>query len=179
MERIKDKEMASDWDWKVLDEWEIIDMVVSSIEEEKWANLSDKKNTHVWPRELYDWPDEKAKKLKLTKVQYAFIQNYLATGNATQALRDAKGSIGEYDGQQAALMKNNTRINMYIQDTAMECAEIQFEQIIKNPKAPMAVRSQAIIDRLNRAWVWVKEDDTKWNLFVWNMTITIDKWEND
>lgn len=175
MERIKDKEMGSDWDWKVLDEWEIIEMVVSSIEEEKWVNLSDKKNTHVWPRELYDWPDEKAKKLKLTKVQYAFIQNYLATGNATQALRDAKGSIGEYDWQQAALMKNNTRINMYIQDTAMECAEIQFEQIIKNPKAPAAVRNDAIKDRLNRAGVGVKDEDDKPNMFVGNMTITIEQ----
>ena len=144
---------------------------------EEWEVIDDKvKNAHTWPRDLYDWDDERAKKLKLTKVQYDFVQSYLATGNATQALRDAKwGDIGEYGVQQAAQMKNNTRINLYIQDTAMECAEIQFEQIIKNPKAPMAVRNDAIKDRLTRAGVGVDKNEEKGNMFVGNMTITIEQ----
>jgi len=143
---------------------------------EEWEVIEDKtKNTHTWPRDLYDWDDERAKKLKLTKVQYDFVQSYLATGNATQALRDAKWwDIGEYGVQQAAQMKNNTRINLYIQDTALECSQIQFEQIIKNPKAPFSVRNDAIKDRLTRAWVWVQKEEEKGNMFVGNMTITIE-----
>jgi len=100
---------------------------------------------------MYEGNDERAKKLKLTKVQYDFVQNYLATGNATQALRDAKGEISKYDPQKASDMKDNTRINLYIQQTAMECAEIQFNEIIKNQKAPFSVRNDAIKDRLTRA----------------------------
>lgn len=179
MENIDEKQVDVASGWQKAEVYDGLEgeVVVTSADSEKWTDLDDKRRPHVWPRELYDWPDEKAKKLGLTKVQYAFIQNYMATGNATQSFRDAKwGDIREYDGQQAAQMKNNTRINMYIQDTAMECAEIQFEQIIKNPKAPMAVRSDAIKDRLNRAWIWVQKDDNDWkNMFVWQMTITIEK----
>lgn len=143
---------------------------------EESIEIIDSSNYHTWPREMYEWPDEIAKKLKLTKVQYEFVQKYLATGNATQALRDAKGwDIKENDNKIAYSMKNNTRINQYIQETAMECAEIQFEQIIRNPKAPMAVRNDAIKDRLNRAWVGVQKEEDKPNMFVGNMTITVEK----
>jgi len=48
-------------------------------------------------------------------------------------------------------MKNNTRINAYIQETAETCMNIQFEEIIKNNKAPYSVRNDAIKDRLDRA----------------------------
>lgn len=165
---------------------EIIDVEVAYDGEENYQNEpkdewvvvsdTDVKNTHKWKREMYDWPDKNAKKLKLTKVQYDFVQNYLATGNATQALRDAKWEITKYDPQKASDMKDNTRINMYIQQTAEECAQIQFNEIIKNPKAPFSVRNDAIKDRLTRAWVWQqKEDNNNLNMFVWNVNITIDR----
>jgi len=135
--------------------------------------------TTTWPqeREMYDWPDEVAKKLKMSKLQYKWVQEYMKTGNATQSIRDARGGeIKPADSTVGYAMKNNTRINMYIQETAMECAEIQFEQIIKNEKAPMAVRNDAIKDRLTRAGVWVQKDEDKGNMFVGNMTIQIDNW---
>lgn len=126
----------------------------------------------IYWHELYVGDDEIAKKLKMTKKQYEFVQKYMVLGNATQAIKETEWWGDRF---QAHRMKNNTRINMYIQETAQECAEIQFEQIIKNPKAPMAVRNDAIKDRLNRAWVGVKDDDDKPNMFVGNMTITIEQ----
>lgn len=65
----------------------------------------------------------------------------------------------------------------YIQETAMDCADIQYNEIIKNPKAPYAVREQAIVDRLDRAWIWRKFDtpETGGNMFVGNMTITVEQ----
>lgn len=149
-----------------LEDEEIIEVALRSVENDYH---------HTGPRDMYEWEDEVAKKLKLTKVQYDFVQRYLATGKATQAFREAKGEVTDLDYQKANAMKNTTRINMYIQETAMECAEIQFNQIIKNEKAPMAVRNDAIKDRLNRAGVWVEKDEDKGNMFVGNMTITIDK----
>ena len=90
-------------------------------------------------------------------------------------MRDAKGEITEYDTQKASRMKDNTRINMYIQETAMECAEIQFNEIIKNPKAPMAVRNDAIKDRLTRAGIGAKDEEDRSNMYVGNVNIVIDK----
>ena len=144
---------------------------------EEWVVVSSaqEKKPHTWKREMYEGNDERAKKLKLTKVQYDFVQNYLATGNATQALRDAKGEISKYDPQKASDMKDNTRINLYIQQTAMECAEIQFNEIIKNQKAPFSVRNDAIKDRLTRAWIWQQKEEDRSNLFVGNVNIVIDK----
>ena len=50
----------------------------------------------------------------------------------------------------------------------MECAEIQWNEIIKNPKAPMAVRNDAIKDRLNRAGVGTEKED-EWNTYIGNI----------
>ena len=127
----------------------------------------------TWVQEKYDWPDEKAKKLGFTKKQYQFVQAYLKSGNASQAIRETDWWG---DTALASRMKNNTRINLYIQETAQECAEIQFNEIIRNPKAPMAVRNDAIKDRLNRAGVGVEKEEEKGNMFVGNMTIQIDNW---
>ncbi len=171
----KQVDMASGWQRSDVYEGFEVEVVVGSAQEEKSTNLAPINNHPSWPREMYDWPDKTAKKLKLSKLQYDFIQNYLSTGNATKALRDAKWEITEYDTQKASRMKDNTRINMYIQETAMECAEIQFNEIIKNPKAPMAVRNDAIKDRLTRAWVGAKDEEDRSNMYVGNVNIVIDK----
>lgn len=168
-------DVASGWQRAEVYEGFEVEVVVSSAQEEKPTDLAPINNHPTWPREMYDWPDKTAKKLKLSKLQYDFIQNYLATGNATKALRDAKGEITEYDTQKASRMKDNTRINMYIQETAMECAEIQFNEIIKNPKAPMAVRNDAIKDRLTRAGIGAKDEEDRSNMYVGNVNIVIDK----
>ena len=168
-------DVASGWQRAEVYEGFEVEVVVDTAQVEKPTNLAPVNNHPTWPREMYDWPDKTAKKLKLSKLQYDFIQNYLATGNATKALRDAKGEITEYDTQKASRMKDNTRINMYIQETAMECAEIQFNEIIKNPKAPMAVRNDAIKDRLTRAGIGAKDEEDRSNMYVGNVNIVIDK----
>jgi len=139
---------------------------------DKW-NVSQKRG----PREMYEWDDKEAKKYGLTQLQYNFVQEYLSNWwNATQAVRDARGwEIKNSDWVHGHHLKNNTRVMKYISDTAEECATIQMEQIIRNKKAPMAVRNDAIKDRLNRAGVWNQDDVEKPNMYVGNMTITIDK----
>lgn len=135
------------------------------------------KQPHTWPREYYEGNDDVAKKLRLTKNQYERIQLYLKTGNAAQAIRDARGGeIKPWDAVYGNIMKNNTRINAYIQETAETCMNIQFEEIIKNGKAPFSVRNDAIKDRLDRAWIWKKFDNNwlEWNTFIWDIKITID-----
>jgi phage terminase small subunit len=103
---------------------------------------------------MYEGKDKEARKLRMTQKQYDWVQSYLRTGNASQAMRDANGGeIKPSDNLMGYNMKNNTRIMKYIQDTAEECAEIQFNEIIKNPKAPFSVRSDAIKDRLDMAGV--------------------------
>lgn len=133
---------------------------------ENWVELT---TTDVWKR------DKIAEKYNLTEAQERWVKMYLASGNASRAAQLAYPNNNN-PKPLGSQLKNNTRIQLYIQETAMECAEIQFEEIIKNKKAPMAVRNAAIIDRLDRAWIWVKndDDDTK-NFFVWNISIQIDK----
>lgn len=188
------KEWNNDWNDEVLaydwwEEWnkednnnEVVGTSAQGIDNDSenrkygissWPNMP-----HRWPREMYEWKDKLAKKMRLTKVQYDFVQNYLKTGNASQAIREANGGVVKVSDRVVGYnMKNNTRINQYIQETAMDCAQIQYDQIIKNEKAPMAVRNDAIKDRLDRAGVWAKFEapESTGNMFVGNMTITVEK----
>ena len=144
--------------------------VVLSTPDEKW-NSSGKSAKSI----KYDWLDKIAKKYWMTELQYEFVQNYLKTWNATQSVRAARGwEVKPSDAVHWHHLKNNTRVMKYIQETAMKCAEIQMDQIILNKKAPMAVRNDAIKDRLNRAWIG-KDDEEKPNMYIWQMTITVDK----
>lgn len=119
--------------------------------------------------------DKIAEKFKLTEAQELWVKTYLATGSGTQAAKLAYPN-NKNPTAWGSNLKANTRIMKYIQETAMECAEIQFDQIIKNPKAPMAVRNDAIKDRLTRAGVGVDKDrDDGNNIFMGNITFTVDK----
>ena len=180
---LKYEELASDWQGEVNQEdrnvW-VVDTSAQGVDNrsEEWNLVKFwPKQAHKWPREMYEGKDKEAKKMRLTQVQYEWVQAYLKTGNATQAIRDTTNHDWPEARQLGFNMKHNTRIMKYIQETAMECADIQYNEIIKNSKAPMAVRNDAIKDRLDRAGVWAKFEapETGGNMFVGNMTITVEQ----
>lgn len=177
---IKEGEFVIDvaFDWA--EEWNNEDKEVEGVDGSAQSENESKfgcKVPHKWPREMYDGKDGTAKKLKMTQVQYEWVQSYLKSGNATQAIREVTNHDWPEARQLGFNMKHNTRIMKYIQETAMDCADIQYNEIIKNPKAPMAVRNDAIKDRLDRAGVGAKFEapESTGNMFVWAMTITVEK----
>ena len=130
----------------------------------------------------YQWEDKLAVKKKLTYKQKAFVDEYLRSYNSTAAYRAAKWTLGkteeylESDKSNWSVMRRLEKVKAYLMEKIMteaaECLDIQMD-IIRDEKMPVAVRHDAIKDRLNRMWVGKDREDWAEFQWIWEVTITI------
>lgn len=93
---------------------------------------------------------------KLTESQLKFAKEYAATGNAALAVTKAY-PMSKNPKQQGYELKKLKKIQEYIIDSGLYCAEVQM-QMIMDDKTPAAVRNDAIKYRLSAIGVGKAEE---------------------